>query len=73
MMKKEPSFFETNLRPLVQELEQASQALNDVCEEMGEGMCFLLKGTIDRIANDMKTKMNAWEEEFEVYRKKDGE
>ncbi len=68
-MEKEHRFFETNLSPLVQELEAASRVLNDVCEEMGEGMCFLLKGTLDRIAKEIKRNAAAWEKDFEVYRK----
>ena len=68
-MAKEPSFFETNLRPLVQEIEQASQALNSVCEEVEEGMCFLLKGTLDRIAKDINQKIVVWDRDFDVQKK----
>lgn len=59
------TFFETNVRPLVKELEQAAEALNDVCEE-SKGICFLLKGTLDRIVKEFNEKITAWDAEYVV-------
>jgi len=70
-MNKEHTFFELNLKPFVKELENASHALNSFCEEIEEGMCFLLKGTLDRIARDLEEKIDCWEKEFTVYKKTD--
>ena len=69
VMEKENSFFELNLKPFVEEIENASQALNSLCEEIGEGMCFLLKDTLNRIAQDFKKKIDYWDKEFVVYKK----
>ena len=68
-MEKEVSFFKSNLKPFVEEIENASQALNSLCEDIEEGMCFLLKGTLDRIAKDFKEKIDSWEKEFVVYQR----
>ena len=68
-MEQENSFFEINLRPLVEEIENASQALNSLCEQIDEGMCFLLKDTLSRIAKDFNKKIDHWEKEFVVYKK----
>ena len=70
MMKKEGSFFRSNLMPLAEEIENVSQALqNAVCEDTEDGMCFLLIGTLSRIARDFRGKIDAWEKEFEVFKK----
>jgi hypothetical protein len=69
VMEKENSFFELNLKPFVEEIENASQALNSLCEEIEEGMCFLLKDTLNRIAKDFKKKIDYWDKEFLVYKK----
>ncbi|MBW1679655.1 MAG: hypothetical protein JRJ08_05880 [Deltaproteobacteria bacterium] len=68
-MEKENLFFELNLKPFVEEVEHASQALNSLCEEIEEGMCFLLKDTLNRIAQDFKKKIDYWDKEFVVYKK----
>lgn len=68
-MEKEASFFKTNLSPFVEEIENASQALNSFCEEIEEGMCFFLKGTLDRIAKDFRGKIDYWEKEYVVCHK----
>jgi hypothetical protein len=69
VMEKESSFFELSLKPFVEEIENASQALNSLCEEIEEGMCFLLKDTLNRIAQDFKKKIDYWDKEFVVYKK----
>ncbi len=68
-MEKDRSFFEVNLRPIVEEIENASQALNALCEQIDNGMCFLLKDTLFRIAKDFNAKIDNWEEEFIVSKK----
>ena len=70
-MEKEGSFFELNLRPFVEEIENASQALNSLCEGIDEGMCFFLKGTLDRIAKEFNEKIDSWEKDFVVCKKSD--
>ena len=65
-MMEEESFFKKNLRPIVEEIENASQALNSLCEQLDNGMCFLLKDTLSRIAKDVNTKIDDWEKEFIV-------
>jgi len=69
MMEKERSFFEINLKPIAEEIKNASQALNSLCEQIDEGMCFLLKDTLSRIAKDFNKKIDYWETEFVVYKK----
>jgi len=73
VMEKESSFFETNLKPFVEEIENASQALNTLCEDIDEGMCFLLKDTLNRIAKDLNEKIDYWKNEFVVYKKTENE
>ena len=68
-MEKDRSFFEVNLRPIVEEIENASQALNALCEQIDNGMCFLLKDTLFRIAKDFNAKIDNWEKEFIVSKK----
>lgn len=68
-MEKEPSFFDKNLDPFVEELENAAHALSTISETTTEGMCFLFKDTLSRIARDLKDKKDYWERNFEVYRK----
>lgn len=70
-MGEERSFFEANLKPIVEEIENASQALNSLCEELDNGMCFLLKDTLCRIARDFNAKIGHWEKEFVVSKKLD--
>ena len=65
-MDKERSFFEVNLRPIAEEIENASQALNSLCEQIDNGMCFLLKDTLSRIAKDFNARIDNWEKEFVV-------
>ena len=65
-MEEEKSFFEVNLRPIVEEIENASQALNTLCEQIDNGMCFLLKDTLSRIAKDFNARIDNWEKEFVV-------
>ena len=68
-MGEEKAFFEENLRPIAEEIENASQALNALCEQIDDGMCFLLKDTLSRIAKDINAKIEDWENEFVVSRK----
>lgn len=68
-MGKEGSFFEANLRPIAEEIENASQALNSLCEQIDNGMCFLLKDTLCRIAKDFNARIDNWEKEFVVSKK----
>lgn len=65
-MRNKDSFFVTELMPLVKEIEQTSKALNAVCEESQEGMCFLLKGTLDRIAKDFNEKLADLDRDYVV-------
>lgn len=65
-MEQEKSFFDANLMPIVEEIEHASQALNALCEQINNGMCFLLKDTLCRIAKDLNAKIDNWEKEFIV-------
>jgi hypothetical protein len=65
-MEEESSFFEVNLRPIAEEIENASQALNSLCEQIDNGMCFLLKDTLSRIAKDFNAKIEDWENGFVV-------
>ena len=73
MMEEEKSFFEANLRPIVEEIENASQALNSLCEQIDNGMCFLLKDTLCRIAKDFGARIEDWEKEFVVSKRIENE
>ena len=68
-MERESFFFETNFKPFAEEIENAASALNSIGEEVDQGMYFLLKDTLNRIAKEIKTKVDFWEKEFEVYKK----
>ena len=68
-MEKQNLFFASNLKPLVEEIENAALVLNSVCEENEEGMCFLLKDTLHRIAKDIRGKIACWEKDLVVYKK----
>ena len=68
-MEKEEFFFEANLKPFVEEIENAALVLNSLCEDIDGGMCFFLKDTLHRIAKEIKGKIDSWEKELVVYKK----
>ena len=68
-METENLFFESNLKPFAEEIENVALILNSLCEEKDEGMRCFLTNTLNRIALEIKGKIAGWEKEFVVYRK----